>query len=351
MAYQQVTKAGIQSTTISMDSLEKNDSGLYRIVGSTETAKITYVEPKKRDGIIAVIKPKVEKAITVKSTPMPRQITKVKNYEMNRANQQRRASQGSLKKIEVKKYTKSQSLESSTKSATDTIDIFKSNRIMDQKKLFDEFDELFEKNKAWEEKKDTKEVKNQSPAIAFEKLRELRKQSLSTFSIESGNEGTEMIKGNDNSHNFYDQNLARVKYVNSLLQQEEDDGNANNNNIDENNEIAEKSTLSLKPKIISEQVKQHVEINKKKILYYDDESELQDMIMRQTQTSQTKSSTKLLTMDVNVKDCDTRGMENPSSASENKHPTQLISTNSKSNSSNSLRIFSNEGDKIFVFNL
>jgi len=357
MAYQQVTKTGIQSTTISMDSLEKNDSGLYRIVGSTETARITYVEPKKRDGIIAVVKPKVEKAITVKSTPMPRQITKVKNYEMNRANQQRRASQGSLKKIEVKKYTKSQSLESSTKSATDAIDIFKSNRIMDQKKLFDEFDELFEKNKAWEEKKDMKEVKNQSPAIAFEKLRELRKQSLSTFSIESGNEGTGIIKGNDNSQNFYDKNLARVKYVNSLLQ--EDDGDDKNNVIDENNEIennnAEKSTLSLKPKIISEQVKQHVEINKKKILYYDDENELQDMIMRQTQTSQMKSSTKLLTMDVNVKDCDTYGMENPktsSSVSDNKHPTQLISTNNtKSNNSNSLRIFSNEGDKIFVFNL
>lgn len=357
MAYQQVTKAGIQSTTtISMDSLEKNDSGLYRIVGSTETARITYVEPKKRDGIVAVVKPKVEKAITVKSTPMPRQITKVKNYEMNRANQHRRASQGSLKKIEVKKYTKSQSFESSaTKSATDAIDIFKSNRIMDQKNLFDEFDELFEKNKAWEEKKDTKEVANQSPAIAFEKLRELRKQSLSTFSIESENEGVtktdEIIKGNDNNQKIYDKNLARVKYVNSLLQEKEED--------EVNNEIAEQSTISLKPKIISEQVKQHVEINKKKILYYDDENELQDMIMRQQ--SQMKSSTKLLTMDVNVKDCDTQEMENSktsssSSVSENKHPTQLISTNttksfSSTNNSNSLRIFSNDGDKIFVFNL
>lgn len=364
MVYQQVTKAGIQSTTtISMDSLEKNDSGLYRIVGSTETARITYVEPKKRDGIVAVVKPKVEKAITVKSTPMPRQITKVKNYEMNKANQQRRASQGSLKKVEVKKYTKSQSFESSaTKSASDAIDIFKSNRIMDQKNLFDEFDELFEKNKAWEEKKDSKEVTNQSPAIAFEKLRELRRQSLSTFSIDGENEGVaktdEIIKGNDNRQKIYDKNLARVKYVNSLLQEEEEEEEEKEEAV--NNEIGEQSTKSLKPKIISEQKKQHIEINKKKILYYDDENELQDMIMKQQ--SQTKSSTKLLTMDVNVKDCDTQEMENSktssssSSVSENKHPTQLISTNttksfSSSNSSNSLRIFSNDGDKIFVFNL
>lgn len=331
LAYQQATKTGtIQSTTISMESLEKNDSGLYRIVGSTDTARITYVEPKKREQIIAVVKPKVEKAITVKSSPMPKPVAvaATKSQEMNRANQ-RRGSRGSLKKVhEVKKYTKFHSFDAAKLTKTDSIDIFKSNRIMDQKKLFDEFDALFEKNKAWEEKNET-----QSTAVAFEKLAELKRQSSSTFSsIESQkDDNKELIKAESGSV-ASQKSLARAKYVNSLLQDDDD--------IQDNSK--ENFSDKIKPKIISQQVKQHVEVNKKKIVYYDDESELQDMIMRRSQS-------KLLTMDVNVKESESQKV-----VETKHHPTPLLSTTkalTSTVSSNSLKIFSNEGDKIFVFNL
>lgn len=385
-----INKAGQSITTIVMDSVDKNDSGLYRIVGTTATAttttealKITYVEPKKK---VAIVKPKVEKAVLVKSTPVPKQIAKVKDYEWNK--QQRRPSKGLIKKCEAKKYAPGK-ISIDSKKFEESVDIFKSNRLSDQTKLFDEFDELFEKNRALNEI-------DRTPDTAFKKLSELKKSS-STFSIESGNEAVKELSlitvkgmnnksdnsGGDGSANnkimanktdeIYDKNLARVKYVNSLLQSEDDDyddddvkarvdyagDNDDKQKIErqrqhEQTEDKESTKENLKPKIVSEQVKkqhqQHVEMNtKKKIMYYNDENELQEMIMRrmQTTTTETKLSTKKIstTMD---------DLNENQTSLDYKHPTLLKSTmegpnknnnNTNSSGSNSLR------RTIFVFNL
>lgn len=69
---QKINKAG-HGTTVAFETLERNDSGLYKIVNATETAKITFVEPRAtakemKSATAAFVKPKVEKAIVVKST-------------------------------------------------------------------------------------------------------------------------------------------------------------------------------------------------------------------------------------------------------------------------------------------
>lgn len=70
---QKINKAG-QGTTSAFEKLERNDSGLYKIVNASETAKITYVEPrvtvKEMKSVTALAKPKIEKAVIVKSTSL-----------------------------------------------------------------------------------------------------------------------------------------------------------------------------------------------------------------------------------------------------------------------------------------
>lgn len=330
---QQVNRAG-HGTITAMETLERNDSGLYKIVASTETAKITYVEPRehhhyehlRKEKSVAIVKPKIEKAVIVKAAAaMPKQIGKVKDYGHQRKQPTQQQHQppppvrGNLKKMEMgkKKYVQSMgSIES--KKSNDSVDIFKSNRQIDQKKLFDEFDELFEKNKALtaaaandNNDDEIKEVIDQSPANAFMKLNELKNHSI------------------EKSPPTHNESLIPIP-------------------------------IDIKPKIISEHAKQHINANvKKKILYYDDASELQEELKLKRTTSEMKSSTKLLKMD--VKDYETKGEiadlnENQTSI-DYKHPSQLISTATSASTtttlnaskSNSLRIFSNEG--IFVFNL
>lgn len=69
---QKINKAGHGTITAAYETLERNDSGLYKIVNSTETAKITFVEPRvtarEMKSVTAFVKPKIEKAVVVKST-------------------------------------------------------------------------------------------------------------------------------------------------------------------------------------------------------------------------------------------------------------------------------------------
>lgn len=68
-----INKAG-QGTISAFETVERNDSGLYKIVNASETAKITYVEPrvtvKEMKSVTALAKPKIEKAVIVKSTSL-----------------------------------------------------------------------------------------------------------------------------------------------------------------------------------------------------------------------------------------------------------------------------------------
>jgi hypothetical protein len=351
---QHVYRAG-QSTTIAMESLEKNDSGLYRIVGAATTANITMVEPRNKEmaptRAVAVVRPKVEKAVVVKSTP------KVKDYEWHK--HQRRPSNSFVNKKPTK-LVQSTSIDS--KKSSETVDIFKANRSADKENMFDEFDELFEKNKTLSERnKRPDEGEDQTPATAFKKLGELKKFSSLHLHHPSGEDGNEDIKevplikvkevdnkAGNKASDVYDKNLAaaRVKYVNSLLKEGEKEETKDYDIVADQARFNEASP---KPKIVSEQVKQqHVDVNKRKIMYYNDESEMmQEMIMKRVQTTETSSQEKKMsTMD--VKDYDTERAvanlnEHPTSV-DYKHPTQLVSTNISS-SSNSLR------RTIFVFNL
>lgn len=68
---QKINKAG-QGVAIAFETVERNDSGLYKIVSAAETAKITFVEPKvaakEMKSVTSFAKPRVEKAVVVKST-------------------------------------------------------------------------------------------------------------------------------------------------------------------------------------------------------------------------------------------------------------------------------------------
>ncbi|KAG5673932.1 hypothetical protein PVAND_003933 [Polypedilum vanderplanki] len=303
---QQIYKAG-QSTTIAMDAIEKNDSGLYKIVNATATANITYVEPKKK---VAIVRPKVEKAIVVE---MP----KVKDYEWHK--HQRRPSKS---KVGARKLN-----EVSSDSKTSDVDIFKTNSSTNKQNIFDEFDELFEKNK--------REVEAfQTPELALKKLKELKTSSSSVSMVlvkKSGNEQPPSIKVRavDNNKNL----AARVKYVSTLLEEE-------NYEIVDDKKQAEQN---MKPKIVSEKMKdkqQSDDVNKKKIMYYNDENEMQEMIMKRVQT--TKTSEKMSTMDVKDYGTERANLNENQTSVDYKHPTQLVSNISNSNS---LR------RTVFVFNL
>lgn len=223
---------------------------------------------------------------------------KIKDYEWHQ--QQRKSNRGNLaKKIEPKPALSKKSF--SMDPINTDIDIFKSNRLIDQKKLFDEFDELFEKNN---QKMDETP---KSPSLAFRKLNELKKFPSSSFSISTDDDES------DKKEIKLITPPVPASFILKATQSED-------------------STVAYKPKIISEQMKN---VQQKKILYYNDENELQELIKRRMASS------------------DVKGAENLTSslACNDKHAPsqQVISAHSNTTKSNSLQIFSNEG--IFVFNL
>lgn len=223
----------------------------------------------------------------------------MKDYEWHQ--QQRRPSRGSLtKKIEPKPNLIKKSF--SFDPIAD-VDIFKSNRLIDQKKLFDEFDELFEKNNQ------KMEAAPKSPTLAFRKLNELKKFSSSSFSISTDDDECDK---------------KEIKLITPPVPA---------GFILNATQSVENSAVARKPKIISEQIKN---VQQRKILYYNDENELQELIKR-----------RMLGND------DVRKPENstlPLVSNDRHAPSQqVIAAHSSSTKSNSLRIFSNEG--IFVFNL
>lgn len=313
-------------SVVKSESLEKNDSGLYRIVGA-ETAKVSVEEPKKH--VVTMVKPKVQKAIAVKAKPVQQQVAKVKSYEWNK--HQRKSSVGSIPKPHfTKRYIANESTGGSFKSEC-SVDIFQSNKLMDQRKIFDEFDALFDKSK----ESRIPDLSEASPEIAFDRLNALKFPSSSTFSKESESDEkpkSEAVK-DIATKDFFTENLRKV---------------------------ADKPPdVSTKPKIVYEQPKIAPGIIKKKILYYDDKSELQQLIMNQNQSTTIInnhfSATVLpptaegrVPINCNphaVVDATASIDLNGNDASEDyRRPKVSATTNS-----NSLRIFSNEG--IFVFNL
>jgi hypothetical protein len=335
------------------ESLEKNDSGLYRIVASTETAKTSVEESKKREHVVTMVKPKVQNAIAVKTKPVQQQVAKVKSYEWNK--HQRKSSVGNIKPHFTKRYVASESSGGSFKSES-SVDIFQSNKLQDQKKLFDEFDELFDKSRA---KNDLSEY---TPETAFSKLKEL-KNSSSSFSGESATEEKSLNEhstkpsstNNVKTQDFNKKNLPRVKYVNSPSKSHE---------------------VSSKPKIVHEQPKVAPGIIKKKIVYYDDKNEFQQLVMNQTQSTTIINNhfnaTVLPSKPINEEiasfapvegkvpiSCNSNlpvdatgqfDLNGNDAAQDYRRTNNLKAADSTSTAnSNSLRIFSNEG--IFVFNL
>lgn len=326
------------------ESLEKNDSGLYRIVTTTETAKTSVEESKKREQVVTMVKPKVQNAVAVKTKPVQQQVAKVKSYEWNK--HQRKSSVGNIKPHFTKRYVASES--SGSFKSENSIDIFQSNKLQDQKKLFDEFDELFDKSR-----EDFGKIPNShesTPETALNKLIEL-KNSSSSFSGESSTEDKSQVEpsstNNVKTHDFYKKNLTRVK------------------NVEE---------VSSKPKIVHEQPKVNLMpgIIKKKIVYYDDKNEIQQLVMNQTQSTTIINNhfnaTVLPSKTINdeivsiapfkgkvPKSCnsnlavDATGQFDLNGNDVAQDYRRKAADMTSTTNSNSLRIFSNEG--IFVFNL
>jgi hypothetical protein len=294
--HKQHLKQAIHSV-LTMDSLEKNDSGHYCISEPTEVAKLTYVESKKSEKNLNIVKPKVEKAVVVQtSTQTSKQTSKTKTKH------QRRSSNTFVKNINLFEL----------KETENSIDIFKSNRLMDHKKIFDEFDELFEKSKQY----DKVEKARQPSENALKKLNELEYASVSNSPMNNLNEEL-----NSNANFLQYQNFYKLTSEVSLKVKEEKE--------------------LLKPNIISETIKEQ---SKKKILYYDDEKELRELIKNQTSVNSSKM--KMLTRECDVKkigNLNQHSMMNTDCKNPNPHTSAALTK------SNSLRIFSNEG--IFVFNL
>lgn len=337
---------------VKSESLEKNESGLYRIAGvSGEMAKLTIEEPKKKEHIVTMVKPKVQKAVAIKAKPVQQQVAKVKSYEWNK--HQRKSSVGNIviKPHFTKRYVASESSGGSFKSQS-SVDIFQSNKLMDQKKIFDEFDALFDKSK------EIPDLSGVTPETALSKLNAL-KFSSSTFSIESGEEDKihqQIVKKTVPAKQMNDKNISQVNYARFAPKK--------NENISE---------VSSKPKIVSEQPKAPTGIIKKKILYYDDKHEFKQLIMNQTQSTtiinnhystNVTPASKNPTVNVPVTNegsvlmsCTPISIENATgqfdlNGNDSVEDYRRSSNNSKANettNSNSLRIFSNEG--IFVFNL
>lgn len=322
---------------VKTESLEKNDSGLYRIANANETAKVSMEETKKKEHVVTMVKPKVQKAVAVKSKPVQQQVAKVKSYEWNK--HQRKSSVGNIavKPHFTKRYA-SESSGGSFKSQSST-DIFQSNKLMDQKKIFDEFDALFDKSK---------DLSEPTPQTAFNKLNAL-KISSSSFSTESGVEERNSDVLEDvipaKTQDICKQNIPRVNIVTTPIKP-----------FDE---------VFSKPKIIHEQPKVVPGIIKKKILYYDDKNEFQQLIMNQNQSTTIINNHYSATVIPKSHNNDRFMPEgkvpiscisnsivratgqidlNGNDASEDYRRPKASETNS-----NSLRIFSNEG--IFVFNL
>lgn len=324
------------------ESLEKNESGLYRIAGmSSETAKLSIEESKKKEHVVTMVKPKVQKAVAVKTKPVQQQVAKVKSYEWNK--HQRKSSVGNVvvKPHFTKRYVASESSGGSFKSQS-SVDIFQSNKLKDQRKLFDEFDALFDKSK------DYPDLSDVTPEITLSKLNALKFPS-SSFSVESGTEDKTNPQGlntNANISDFSNKNLSNVRHASLSAKK------------------IENFEVSSKPKIVHEQPKVPPGIIKKKILYYDDKHEFQQLIMNQSQSttiinnhfnatvlpSHSKAIVPITcspsphSVDEATGQFDLNGND----ASEDYRRTNNNPKASDTNS-NSLRIFSNEG--IFVFNL
>lgn len=262
---------------------------------------------------------------------------KVRDYEWNK--QQRKPSHSSLKfdsKLSLYALKKSSSVD----PIDGPIDIFKSNRLIDQKKLFDEFDELFEKNnRKVDDKKDIAEEEEEkippkSPTLAFRRLNELKKNPSSSFSI-STDESDDKIE---------------LKLINATT------ATATKATVPDFNlkpplpplssPPKRDMTATSKPKIISEQIKKNTQ---KKILYYNDELELQEMIMKRMSTSDGNGNEVAKPNVISSSNESKCNRKHPSSLSVSSSQQVIAAAHSSSTKSNSLRIFSNEG--IFVFNL
>jgi hypothetical protein len=302
------------------ESFEKNESGLYRIVNANEaTAKVSIEEPKKKEHVVTMVKPKVQNAVAIKAKPVQQQVAKVKSYEWNK--HQRKSSVGNIPKPHFSKRYASVDTGGSFKET----DIFHSNKLLDQKKIFDEFDALFDKNKELNLK--VADLEPKTPETAFSKLQAIKFSSTS-FSNESDSDEKILPRRISSS-----KNLKRFETI---------------SNLDED--------VSSKPKIVHEQPK----IVTKKILYYDDKSEIQQLIMNQTQSTTIINNHYSATptvegkvpiasscnVDATRSEVDLNGNEDYRRCDNN---LKASSNDMTTNNSNSLRIFSNEG--IFVFNL
>lgn len=338
---------------VKAESLEKNDSSLYRIVNSSETAKVSMEEVKK-EHVVTMVKPKVQKAVAMKAKPVQQQVAKVKSYEWNK--HQRKASIGNVIKPHfTKRYVASES--SGSFKSESSVDIFQSNRLMDQKKVFDEFDALFDKSKE-------ADLSQASPESAFSKLKALKFESQSSFQREKGAEVNPrpalMTRSDDTanpspanvkSQDFHQKNSPRAKNVGMPPP-------------------TDSASVSSKPKIIYEQPKAATGgIIRKKILYYDDKHEFQQLIMNQTQAttiinnhfnaavppssakSVVEGKVPIRCSPQNVVDTAATGQFdlNGNDACDDYQRSYHNPKTTDTTNSNSLRIFSNEG--IFVFNL
>lgn len=360
----------IKRAESNFELMAANDSDVFRIVNTnTEKAKVMIEEPRR--GSVTMVKPKVGRAERVRFQTEKPVVAKVKSYEWQK--HQRKASLGSMKppvpiiklSSSNKKYQYQPSDSSSSVHSDKSIDIFQSNRLKDQQKLFDEFDELFKKNK------DSSENEPPTAETALRKLRELKKST-------SGNKTSfdDDMRTSGMSTKTFPTNLSPE--VGQKLPSHHQQANKALERVDE---------VSTKPKIVYEQPKAMSGVMKKKIIYYDDENEMRQLIMNQTQTTTiikkqhfesnfTSKSEDISSIFKNLQNVHEGKMPissivSATGASQREFEThydavdisshqlvkqqhQQIDVNANSGSvgtgnANNLRIFSNEG--IFVFNL
>lgn len=366
-----VRQAHATHSVVKEETLENNDNELYRIA-KTEKAKVMVEEPKKKEHLVTMVKPKIQKAERVKfQREKPPIVPKVKSYEWQK--HQRKASVGNinikppLSISSKKKYLPSES--SSSIRSDNSVDIFQSNRLKDQQKLFDEFDELFKKNK------DGNLNEEPTAESALRKLRELKKSSSTSSS-------SPLMERKQSQSDDIKPSSLNVKTLESFKPKAKNEVSVLDRTVERVEEI------SSKPKIVFEQPKATSGVITKKIVYYDDEKELkQQLIMNQTQSTtiinnhfssqiipnliQSKNheiSTILndygvggkmpisITPNSIMKSTGQKHLESQfddTSVDYHRHLIKqqkvAINANTTDKNGNSLRIFSNEG--IFVFNL
>lgn len=334
-------------------SLEKNKSELYRIVNNaTPVTAVMAKEPEgKNEHVLTVSKPKVETAVAKKNgtlkCPLPKQVEKVKNLEINRKNKKQSGP------VKSKKLNR----DSGSSNSEDSVDIFKSNKEADSAKLFDEFDALFDRSSR----------QNSQPApvpVNKRKLGDLRFSSSSFSGDISFEEKPEEIKpkilpspvdiplivpkggiiqvkslSNIKTQDFYNKNLPRVKYVNSSPSPKKRVSSSSSSSSSDSS-LDEDMKENNKPEIIYERPKEGQQIptvNVKKIIYYDDKDDLMNC-------QQQKSEEKVLPVaKVTPKKLDSVAEENSDSSSSS------LEMKKGENNSGGLKIFNNDG--IFVFNL